>query len=50
MNYKVFILPFSLLVLSGISFVDSATSKSTYNWMGVYVGGASSAKTTVTEP
>ena len=39
MNYKVFILPFSLLVLSSASFADSATSKSTYDWTGVYVGG-----------
>jgi outer membrane immunogenic protein len=39
MNYRVFILSFSLLVLSGISFADSATAKSTYDWTGVYVGG-----------
>ena len=39
MNYKLFILPFSLLVLSGISFADSANPKSTYDWTGVYVGG-----------
>ena len=39
MNYKVFILPFSLLVLSVTSFADSATPKSTYDWTGVYVGG-----------
>ncbi len=50
MNYKIFILPFSLLVLSGTSFADSTTSKSTYDWTGVYVGGfvggASGANTT----
>ena len=39
MNYRVFILPFSLLVLSGISFADSVAPKSTYDWTGVYVGG-----------
>ena len=39
MNYRVFILPFSLLVLSVTSFADSATPKSTYDWAGVYVGG-----------
>jgi len=39
MNYRVFILPFSLLVLSGTSFADNATPKSTYDWTGVYVGG-----------
>jgi outer membrane immunogenic protein len=39
MNYRVFILPFSLLVLSATSFADSATPKSTYDWTGVYVGG-----------
>lgn len=39
MNYKVFSLSFSLLVLSGISFAESTTSKSTYDWTGVYVGG-----------
>ena len=39
MNYMVFILPFSLLVLSDISFADSAAPKSTYDWTGVYVGG-----------
>jgi outer membrane immunogenic protein len=39
MNYSVFILPFSLLVLSVTSFADSATPKSTYDWTGVYVGG-----------
>jgi outer membrane immunogenic protein len=39
MNYNLFILPFSLLVLSGISFADSANPKSTYDWTGVYVGG-----------
>jgi outer membrane immunogenic protein len=50
MNYRVFILPFSLLVLSGTSFADSAAPKSTYDWTGVYVGGfvggASGANTT----
>ena len=39
MNYRVFILPFSLLLLSSSSFADSITSKSTYDWTGVYVGG-----------
>ena len=39
MNYRVFILSFSLLVLSDISFADSAAPKSTYDWTGVYVGG-----------
>ena len=39
MNYRVFILLFSLLVLSGISLADSTTSKLTYDWTGVYVGG-----------
>ena len=39
MNYRLFILFFSLLVLSSNSFADSATPKSTYDWTGVYVGG-----------
>ena len=39
MNYKSFILFFSLIVLSVTSFADSATPKSTYDWTGVYVGG-----------
>ena len=39
MYYRVFILPFSLLVLSDTSFADSTTSKSTYDWTGVYLGG-----------
>ena len=39
MNYRLFILFFSLLVLSVTSFADSATPKSTYDWTGVYVGG-----------
>ena len=39
MNYRSFILFFSLLVLSVTSFADSATPKSTYDWTGVYVGG-----------
>ena len=43
-----------LILLSDNSFADSTTSKSTYDWTGVYVGGfvggASSAKTTTTEP
>ena len=39
MNYKIFILSFSLLVLSSNSFADRATPKSTYDWTGVYVGG-----------
>jgi hypothetical protein len=54
MNYIVFMLSFSLLILSGNSFADSTTSKSTYDWTGVYVGGfvggASSAKTTASQP
>jgi outer membrane immunogenic protein len=54
MNCKLFILPFSLLVLSSASFADSTTSKSTYDWTGVYVGGfiggASSANTTTSGP
>ena len=35
----VFFLSFSLLVLSGTFFADSASPKSTYDWTGVYVGG-----------
>ena len=39
MNFKVFSLTFSLLVLSSTSFADSVAPKSTYDWTGVYVGG-----------
>ena len=39
MNYRVIILPFSLLAISVTSFADSASPKSTYDWTGVYVGG-----------
>ena len=39
MKYKALILSFSLLPISGATFADSASPKSTYNWTGVYVGG-----------
>jgi outer membrane immunogenic protein len=39
MNYIIFFLPLGLLVVSGTSFADSATPKSTFDWAGVYVGG-----------
>ena len=39
MNYRVLILSFSLLAISGTTFADSASPKSTYDWTGVYVGG-----------
>lgn len=54
MNYKIFILSFSLLVLSSNSFADRATPKSTYDWTGVYVGGfvggATGSNVTSSEP
>ena len=39
MKYKTLILSFSILAISGTTFADSASPKSTYDWTGVYVGG-----------
>ena len=39
MNYKLFLLPLSLIAFSSTSFADGTPSKSSYDWTGVYVGG-----------
>ncbi|MCX7084934.1 MAG: hypothetical protein NTY69_05290 [Methylococcales bacterium] len=54
MKLKLFILPLGLLALSSATFADNTTDKLTYDWTGVYVGGyiggASSARTTSSGP
>lgn len=54
MNLKIFILLLGMITLSSSVLADTSTNKATYDWTGVYVGGflggASSAKTTNTEP
>ena len=63
MNIKVLSLALAVITFSGTAIADTVTTsapssttatKSTYDWTGVYVGGfvggATSAKTTTTEP
>ena len=54
MKIKLLILPLSLLAFSNSIFADSTPIKSKYDWTGIYVGGflggASSARTTSSGP